>query len=204
MITIATLVACGVLPTQARTFAEPLSEACQRFGITTKPAVAALISQAMHESVRFTRMEEDLFYRNPERIADIWPSRFHFASEAARFARNPRDLANFVYAGKNGNGPVASGDGWAYRGRGPFQLTGRKNYLDAGAALGLDLVSYPKKVAEPGTGCLVAAWWFVERGCLAPAQNSDVRGVTRAINGSAMLGLGDRMAYFDRSLEALA
>ena len=36
--------------------------------------------------------------------------------------------ANFIYAGINGNGDVASGDGWNYRGRGAIQLTGKSNY----------------------------------------------------------------------------
>ncbi|MCB9018531.1 MAG: DUF4280 domain-containing protein [Prevotellaceae bacterium] len=37
-------------------------------------------------------------------------------------------IANFVYAGTNGNGDFASGDGWKYRGGAYVQITGRDNY----------------------------------------------------------------------------
>lgn len=50
---------------------------------------------------------------------------------------------NIAYANKTGNGDEWSGDGFKFRGRGPFQLTGRANYRRVGGYVGIDLEAYP-------------------------------------------------------------
>jgi putative chitinase len=52
-------------------------------------------------------------------------------------------IANIAYGSRLGNGPIHSGDGWRYRGRGPIQLTGKDNYHRCGIAIGYDLVTSP-------------------------------------------------------------
>jgi putative chitinase len=203
-IDIQTLVACGVGPTQARLFADPLAAACQRFGIDTPQRFSAFMAQALHESCKFTRLEENLFYSTPERILQVFRGRVHSLDDALSLVRNPKALANRVYSGRLGNGSEASGDGWANRGRGIFQLTGRDNYQRAADAIGVDYVAAPDLVAQPEHACLTAAHFWVSNGCNDAADAGDVRAITAKVNGPALLGLTERTTLYMDVLEAVA
>ena len=206
MITVALLIACGVAPAQARVFAEPLAVACQRFDITTPARAAGFLGQAMVESDGFTALEEVLFYRSADRIAAVFVRLRETLSlnDLAQLARNPQGLANAAYAGRNGNGDVASGDGWRFRGRGLFQLTGRSNYLDAEVGLGRPYVSTPELVALPPDACLTAAWFWHNKKCNALADSAQWDAITRAVNGRAMLKSGERRGIAEEALRVLS
>jgi putative chitinase len=204
MISISTLIAAGISPMQARAWADPLASAAARFDISTPVRQAAWVSQCAHESGGFVHVEENLFYTTPERIRAIWPSRVSSLADAARLIRNPQALANRVYSNRNGNGDEASGDGWAYRGRGLIQLTGRANYMAAESAIGAPYKAHPDLVAQPPHAAMTAAWFFSAAGCLALADASNVEGLTRAINGPALAGLAERRQRFDEAVRAFA
>jgi len=195
------LVAIGIDPTAARRFRPALGPAMARFGIVTPARAAAFLAQCHVESAGFTRLEENLFYATPARIAAVWPSRFRSPAEAVPYARNPERLANTVYANRIGNGPEASGDGWRFRGRGLKQLTGRANYAAAAAALGRPYGEQPALVAEPADAALTAAWFFAKAGCNALADAGQWDEITRRVNGPAMLAAADRRR---RTLKALS
>ncbi|MGQ3227038.1 MAG: hypothetical protein ACT6UU_24230 [Hydrogenophaga sp.] len=57
------LIDAGVHPTQARTFGDPLKAAMALYDISTATRQAAFVAQLMVESTRFTKLEEDLFYK---------------------------------------------------------------------------------------------------------------------------------------------
>ncbi len=199
------LIAAGVGPTQARAFADPLKAAMGLFDISTDERQAAFLAQAMVESTKFTQLEEDLYYTTPSRVNAFF-SAIRTDEEAARYIRNPKALANKVYANRNGNGDEASGDGWIYRGRGLFQLTGRGNYKKASEGVGMGAVYMhkPDLVATPPDACLTAAWYWQSHGCnqLIDAGNFDT--TTRLINGPAMLHKHERAAAFHRTLSVFA
>ena len=204
MTTLAQLIAAGVPPTQARIFLEPLLAACQRFGITAPARLAGFVAQCRVESSDFTRLEENLFYTTPERIRAVFPSRVPSLADAATLTRNPRALANRVYAGKIGNGNEASGDGWHFRGRGIKMLTGRANYADAAAALNRPYVEQPDLVSQPEDACLTAAWfWHTVKGN-ALADSAQWDAITRAVNGPGMLQAALRRQYSEQALTVLA
>jgi len=204
MLTLPTLIAAGVPPTQARQYVDPLAAACARFGINTPARIAGFLAQCRVESADFTRLEENLFYTTPERIRQVFPSRVASMADAARLVRNPKALANCVYAGKIGNGNEASGDGFRFRGRGIKQLTGRANYADAAEGLGRPYLEQPDLVAQPEDACLTAAWFFASAKGNLLADSAQWDAITRAVNGPGMLQASLRRQYAEQALEVLA
>jgi putative chitinase len=107
-----------------------------------------------------------------------------------------------AYEGRKDLGNTEKGDGRRYKGRGPIQLTGRKNYRAAGSALGLRLEENPESAALPEVGFRVAAWYWDSRKLNTLADKNDFIGITRAINGG-LNGLEDRQRYHERARKAL-
>lgn len=91
--------------------------------------------------------KENLNYSAKALIA-TWPKRFT-PQKAAELAKRPEAIANYVYGGRNGNGPESSGDGWLFCGRGFVQITGRGNYQALGKVIGVDLVGNPELACIP-------------------------------------------------------
>ena len=204
MITVSALIAAGIAPAQARLFVMPLALACQRFDINTPTRIAAFVAQCRVESAGFTMLEESLWYRTPERIRQVFPSRVPSLQVAAQLVRKPEALANLVYANRLGNGDIPTGDGWRYRGRGLKQLTGRANYTDAAIALARPYVEKPELVALPEDACLTAAWFWHTNKCNVLADSAQWDAITRAVNGPAMLAKDERRQYTEDAIEAFA
>jgi len=168
-----------------------LDAACERFGINTPLRKAHFYAQLHHESAGFTRLSEGLSY-SADRLQKVWPNRFN-AANSAKYARNPEDLANYVYANRLGNGDEASGDGFRFRGRGYVQLTGRDNYRRCSQALYGDdrLLLEPELLEVPDGAAMAAGWYWDSRKINALADRDNIEAVTRAINGGT-IGLAER------------
>jgi putative chitinase len=95
-----------------------------------------------------------------------------------------------------GNGPAESGEGWAFRGRGLKQLTGKDNYTRCGAALGVDLVANPDLLLEPLYAARSAGWFWKANKLSEFADAGDIKGMTKKINGG-YIGLEARQALYD-------
>lgn len=195
--------ATGCLTEDANRIARPLTDVMQPWGITGRLRVAAFLAQVAHESARFQRLEENLNYTDPARLMAIFPSRFTRYETAMQYVLQPAKLANRVYADRLGNGSEASGDGWAFRGRGLIQITGRDAYADFGADIGEPIVAHPDLVAQPAYAALSAAWYWRRNGCNALADAGQFDRITRRINGPAMAGHADRVRLYNRAFQAL-
>jgi len=184
---------------QAGVFVPVLNTAMGKYAIVTRLRVAAFIAQVGHESGQLMRLVENLNY-SAEGLMKTWPSRFDLVRATAA-ARKPEQIANIVYAGRMGN--TEPGDGWKYRGRGLFQVTGRANYAACGEALGLGLLKCPELLEEPQHAAMSAAWFWHRAGLNTLADAGDFLLITKRINGGTN-GLADRKALYDRALKVLA
>lgn len=207
-ITIQTLIACGLAPTQARQFAQPLSEACEHFVINTPIRQAGLIGQCRVESANFCRIEENMHYTTTDRVIKVYSGSVKTIGAAYPLLNNPKGLANRVYANRLGNGSELSGDGWKFHGRGLIQLTGRDNYAEFASSYIGDSATADDSVAlfesDPiKTSCMSAAWFFVVAGCLPLADSSNWDAITRKVNGPAMLEAATRKQYSQQASQAL-
>lgn len=194
--------ATGCLREDAERMAKPIADVLGQYQITGRLRVAAFLAQTAHESMRFHRLSEVLNYTDPERLMKLWPSHFQRFETAMQYVRQPERLANYVYADRMGNGSPASGDGWAFRGRGLIQLTGREMYERLGADIGEPIVAHPDLLATPAYAALSAAWYWKRIGANALADEGQFDRITRRIN-PAMAGADDRRLLFQRALREL-
>lgn len=179
---------------------------CEKYGITSKNDKAAFLAQICHESGEFTIKQERMNYTTPERIVDVWPSRFNLSGtdgklNAHDYTHNPEKLANTVYANRMGNGDYNSGDGYKYRGGGFLQLTGKEAYQKYA-----DYIKIPVDMAAEtihmsdlkAMDC--AAWEYVIDKKLLGETDFEV--ITKRVNGG-LVGFGERKKYYQRALEVI-
>jgi putative chitinase len=181
---------------------DPLNETFERFSISTPRQQAAFLGQCGHECGNFRVLEENLNYR-AETLMKIWPRRFPTLEIANQYAKNPKKIANKVYADRMGNRDEASGDGYRFRGRGCIQLTGSANYFHAGKALGVDFIMEPDLVATPQYAALTAGFFWNTQKLNAIAESGNNLALTKKINGGT-IGLNDRILHTNQALALLS
>ena len=186
-----------------------LSEICPEYGIDTKERLAAFLAQCCHESGGFKFLKENLNYR-AESLMKTWPGRFPSLEFSQQYARNPKKIANYVYANRMGNGPEESGDGWKYVGRGLIQLTGRENYSWFAASIETPVDQIPDYL-ETFEGAVQSACWFWDTNNLNQwVDKKDFDGLSDVINrgrktekyGDA-IGFADRLKYYKKAMQVL-
>lgn len=197
----------------------PLATAMQVWEINTPIRIAGFLAQISHESGHLSRFIENLNY-SADGLARVWPSRYAVNPRASvkvpndlaqRLHRNPEMIANHTYSNRMGNGPIESGDGWKYRGRGPKQITGANNYMAyAQAKNNHTLFTHPDQLLVPSIGADAAGWFWATNGCSPLMDAGDYRGVTLAINGGLIghedgntVGFDDRVELFDNAKRVL-
>ena len=122
---------------RAALYAAVLTEACAIAGLNSPCRICNFLGQVGEETGGLASLTESTAYRNTEENAAFLAATFrnvHGLEHARRLlAAGPEAIGNTIYALKNGNGDIASGDGYRYRGRGFLQITGRGNYRKIGS-----------------------------------------------------------------------
>ena len=179
---------------------EALCKILPDYDINTPERVAAFLAQTMHESGGYKFLTENLNYK-AESLCKVWPRYFN-ASNANDYAHNPEKIANRAYAGRMGNGPEESGDGFKYCGRGLIQLTGKQNYTKFAESIETPVEEIPEFLAT-FEGAIQSACWFWETNNLNQyADNGDILTMTKRIKGGT-LGLEDRQNHFHHAIQIL-
>jgi predicted chitinase len=186
------------------TWAPALSTAFIKFNMASHRRMAAAIGQFLVEAgAGFQEVVENLRYSHAGRIVQVFPREFHTEAEAQPYVNNPEALGNRAYANKLGNGNEASGDGYRFRGRGLIQLTGRNEYQQFGATVGMTAEQASQYLETPDGAAMSACWYLSTRGCLPFADSWNLSEITRRVNGQAVLGNAQRIAYSNAVLHSL-
>jgi putative chitinase len=103
-----------------------------------------------------------------------------------------------------------AGDGFAMRGAGLIEVTGRYWFDRIGHALGKDLVGHPETLSDPEIAVLISLEWWRMNGMNSVVDTRDTLAVSRAVNRGSPnstripLALDERIAATNRAKEILA
>jgi len=184
-----------------------LNEMLPKYGITTDKRIAGFIAQCAHESMDFRVLEENLNYKEAT-LLKVFPRYFGPGKEnAAEYAGKPEKIANYVYMDKNRSkggalGNTEPNDGWAMRGKGLKQVTGRANHEAFGKTVGMTAEQAAEYLMTKKGALESALWFWGSRNLNEVADTGDVTRLTKIINGGD-IGLADRQARYARAMAAL-
>jgi predicted chitinase len=182
-----------------------LASVCTRAPLARLTRVFESYNAALVPAGATTPLREAMFLAQIAHETD----QFHYSHEV--WGPTPQQLRYeppSPLAAKLGN--TQPGDGARYRGRGWFQLTGRRNYTLAEAATGIPLVAHPELAEDPRYLGLVAAWYWrnaedrkgVVHDLNVFGDAGDLHGCTLVLNGG-LTGFDSRQSYFGLCCAAL-
>lgn len=165
--------------------------------------LAHFMGQCGSETAGFTIVRESLTYTTAARLRKVWPGRFRNKSDAELrpLLRNPVTLGDAVYMGRMGN--TEPGDGYAYRGGGFLQTTGKEAVARYCGLCGISL--RPDILDDIPATLRFACKEWEQSGCNEWADQNDITKVSKAINtGSANsnikpVGMADRQTWFAKA-----
>lgn len=197
----------------AQQLAEISNKLCPVYGLDTYDEYHEFIANCAHESGGFRIRKESLNYTRPERLIQVWPSRFTLTGETGKrdarlWVNKPVELANLVYGGRMGN--IQTGDGAAFVGGGFSQITGRDAYtmftrfVNSRDLTKRTIIEVAKLVQETDLWAFDSALWFFceYKNLEALATQDNFRELVKRWNGGSV-GMADRIKYYERAKAVL-
>lgn len=144
------------------------------------------------------------------------------AHESDSFNAMEEYASGKAYEGRKDLGNIRPGDGFKFKGRGPLQVTGRRNYHLMGVRVGspMKFINDPSLLATPEWGVWSACVFWTEKGLLDVSnmpdthrlpfkrriddgvydiiQVSPVEYISRRVNGGVN-GLSERIKFYERT-----
>ncbi len=167
-------------------------------GINTRLTMAHFVATAMVETGGLKRLDENTNY-SVKGLLRVFSRRRITEAKAREIAGDPMKVANWIYRNMLGNGDYASGDGWAYRGSGYIQLTGRGNFRDRGKQIGMALEDDPELARSPREGLLAGIAYWTSRNINPVANENNILRVRILVNGPAAHGLDQYKVFLKRA-----
>lgn len=199
-------------------FADQLDGNLEEYNLDTPERLSHFFAQVREETGPNLRLRESMNYTaaalkatfsyfadNPDE-ADKY-GRLEDANGKVTQTADQEAIANRAYAERLGNGDIASGDGWAFRGGGLLQTTGRDNYQSLQDAYeastdddSIDFMEDPDLLAEPEYALAAAAHYWTQNNLHIAAdagtQGSNVDAITAVINQYTD-SYDERRSHFD-------
>lgn len=154
----------------AAQFGQAAAKLFPEFGITTPLRIAHFLAQCAAETGGFRYLKE------------IW---------------GPTD-AQKGYEGRTDLGNTIAGDGFKFRGRGCFQITGRDNYERYGKRIGQDLACSPDLASDPATALHIACLYWADHKLNDYADADNILGTSNGINRGNPASIKEPNGYADR------
>jgi putative chitinase len=165
-------------------------------GVDNPKERAHFLAQCSHESGGFKAKVENLNY-GYKGLLGVFSKYFKTEEKAKDYERKPKKIASYVYGNRMGNGDEVSEEGWAYRGRGYIQLTGKSNYTSAEKVINDGIVKDPDKVESKYPGDSACFFWTANylKNKISTDDDVTIEKITKAINGGRN-GIEDRKKKF--------
>ena len=177
-------------------------------GFTDNKVLALALAMAKKETGNYQNTVENTNWSAPT-LLKYFKNIPDEATAQKVAAMSPAERAMWVY-GRAPKGPALGNskpeDGWDYRGRGFFQLTGKANYEKFKKETGIDVVGNPKLVSEDPNVMAESAVRFLKnnKAMLSIAQTGDFDTAVRGINGgNAVPATDERRQYYNEYLQKL-